>query len=87
MVICCAVYPGTEETAADNEEHGCEAEAEDGPPLAKSLLLDDLLLVCHFGGVVGIERRGRESVCVRVCVRYWRDCWSERHAIGNELLL
>jgi hypothetical protein len=43
------------------------------------------LLVCHFGGVVGIERRGRERVCVYV--RYWRNCWSERHVVGNELLL
>ena len=73
MVICCAVYPGTEETATDDEEHGCEAEAEDGPPLAKSLLLNNLLFVCHFGGVVGIERRGgregeRERVCACVCV-------------------
>lgn len=93
MVVCGAVYPGTEETAADDEEHGCEAEAEDGPPLAKSLLLNNLLFVCHFGGVVGIERQGgregereRERVCVRGCVRYWRNCWSERDVIVNELL-
>jgi hypothetical protein len=50
------------------------------------------LFVCHFGGVVGIERQGgregeRKSVCACAwCVRYWRNCWSERHVIVNELL-
>jgi hypothetical protein len=64
LVLCDVACPGAKKTAADDEERDGEAEAEDGPALAHSLLLDDFLLVCHFCGV-RIEVVMEENLLVR----------------------